>query len=260
MKGNDNKTWSGASGNTGPGTAALSQTPGARAEFTFTGTSVTWISYRANWVGLVDVSVDGGPVSRVDLYSPTEQLRVPIFTRNLTPGPHTLRIDVTGDKNPASVGAFVIVDAFDVTVPSPGVPVRRFAEDDPSLSPNYTPLASNASSGWVQGSGFPFWSGERAMFSAMAGARATFTFTGTSVTWIGDRSQNTGIARVSLDGGAPVDVDTFASVIGDTQTAIFSQGGLAPGVHTLTIEVTGLKNPASGSAQITIDALDVQNQ
>jgi hypothetical protein len=170
-----------------------------------------------------------------------------------------LRIDVTGQKNPASFGAFVFVDAFDVAVPSPGLRVRRFQETDPALSPNYDPVSDNPGSGWLHASGYPFWSGQRAMFSTMTGARATLTFTGTSVTWIGDRSQNTGIARVTVDGGPPVDVDTYVNMIGDNQQALFSRGGLTLGVHTLTIEVTGLKNPASGSPSITIDAIDVQD-
>jgi hypothetical protein len=34
----------------------------------------------------------------------------------------------------------------------------------------------------------------------MPGAQATFTFTGTLVTWIGQRSGDRGIARVYVDG------------------------------------------------------------
>jgi hypothetical protein len=265
MTGNDSRNWSGTTANAGTGTAALSGTAGAAAEFTFTGTSVSWIGFRAPRAGLADVSVDGAFITRVDLYSPTEQLRVPVFTMDLpAPGPHTLRIVVTGERNPASEQAVVTVDAFDVRVPSPGVPVRRFQETDLSLSPTYVPMAvspDQPDTGWVNGNGFPFWSGETAMFSTMAGARATLTFTGTSVTWIGDRSLETGIAQVSLDGGLPVDVDTFANVLGTSQAPIFSQRGLTPGTHTLTIKVTGLKNaaaPASSMATIVIDAIDVQ--
>jgi hypothetical protein len=58
-----------------------------------------------------------------------------------------------------------------------------------------------------------------------------------------------------------VDVDTFVNVVGASQAPIFSQRGLTPGTHTLTIEVTGLKNaaaPASSMATIVIDAIDVQ--
>jgi len=33
----------------------------------------------------------------------------------LAAGSHTLAIEVTGSKNPVSLGAFIMVDAFDVT-------------------------------------------------------------------------------------------------------------------------------------------------
>jgi hypothetical protein len=251
-----NKAWSGTTANSGPGTAALSLRGVAAAEFTFTGTSVKWISRRGPSDGLADVFLDGVFAGQVNLSSATEQLRAPVFDSGPleTPGPHTLKIAVPGQE------AFVVVDAFDVTLPTPGVPVRRFHETDPSLSPVYTPTASNPSSGWVQGSGHPFWSGERAMFTDMAAASATFTFTGTSVTWIGNRSQSTGIARVRLDAEAPVEVDTFADVLGDMQTAIFSRTWPTSGTHTLTIEATGLKNAKSGGTRIVIDAIDVQDE
>jgi hypothetical protein len=247
--------WSGTTANSGPGTAALALRGVAAAEFTFTGTSVKWISRRGPSDGLADVYLDGVFAAQVNLSSATQALQVPVFDSGplATPGPHTLKIAVS------SQDTFVAVDAFDVTLPSPGVPVNRFQETDPRLSPTYTPTADTASSGWVQGSGFPFWSGQMAMFSTMAGARATFTFTGTSVTWIGDRTSGTGIARVSLDGGVPVDVDTFADIAGDAQAALFSRRGLAPGTHSLTIEVTGQKNAASTAATIVIDAIDIQN-
>jgi hypothetical protein len=274
--GDDQKAWSGTGGNSGPGTAAYSRTKDAAVEFTFKGTSVTWISRRAASDGLADVSLDGGPATRVDLYSPTEKLRVPVFTAGpLTLGTHTLRISVTGLQSPQNPGpgdALVVVDAFDVTLPSPGVPVRRFQETDPlpqetgpSVAPTYTPLAASrdadprGSTGWVQGTGFPFWSGQTAMFSEMAGAQATFTFAGTSVTWIGDRSGNAGIAEVTLDGGTPVLVDAFTTAVGDNQTALFSRREMTPGTHTLTIKVTGRKNAQSGAATIVIDAIDIQN-
>jgi hypothetical protein len=267
------RAWSGNTANSGPGTAALSLGAVAAAEFTFTGTSVKWISRHGPSDGVADVFLDGVSAGQVNLFSATEQLRVPVFDsgRLATPGPHTLKIAVAGQE------AFVVVDAFDVTLPSPGVQVRRFAETDPALFPVYTPTASNPSLGWVQGSGFPFWSGETVMFTDFcvgpepcvcsappcAGPSATFTFTGTSVTWIGDRSQGTGIARVILDEGTAaevaVEVDTFADVLGDSQTAIFSRSWPTPGTHTLTIEATGLKNARAGGTRIVIDAIDVQD-
>ena len=41
------------------------------------------------------------------------------------------------------------------------------------------------------------------------------------------------------------------------QTAPYSIEGLAPGAHTLTIEVTATKNESSGGAWVWVDAFDV---
>jgi hypothetical protein len=38
---------------------------------------------------------------------------------------------------------------------------------------------------------------------------------------------------------------------------VFTATGLGAGTHTVTIEVTGLKNLASGGALIIVDAFDV---
>src|SRR5439155_10084518 len=83
----------------------------------------------------------------------------------------------------------------------------------------------------------------------------TFTFTGTSVYWIGFRGPQTGIARVYVDGVVVSDIDTYSS-FEQVQAMVFQTTGLAAGTHTLTIEVTGSKNPASVGTYIIVDAFD----
>ena len=90
----------------------------------------------------------------------------------------------------------------------------------------------------------------------MAGMRATFSFTGTSVSWIGARGPHTGIARVWLDGALVAEVDTYRTTE-EIQANVYSATGLAAANHTLTIEVTGLKNAASTDTYIVVDAFDV---
>ena len=69
-------------------------------------------------------------------------------------------------------------------------------------------------SGWTQGDATKAWSGGTAAISASpavpAGARATFSFTGTSVRWIGLRGPQYGIARVFLDGAFQATVDLYS--------------------------------------------------
>ena len=141
---------------TGGGTAARSATAGARAQFAFTGTSVSWVGLRGPWLGIADVFLDGVFAARVDLYAPTEAVQATVFSASgLAAGPHTLRIDVTGEKNPASASAWVIVDAFDVALPATAPSVTRVQETDPSIS--YAGAAD-----WPQAGFTPLWSGENA--------------------------------------------------------------------------------------------------
>src|SRR6266850_2497213 len=124
---------------------------------------------------------------------------------------------------------------------------RRIDQTAPSIT--YT-------AGWAQDGGSRPWSGGSAAYSTTAGTRATFTFTGTSVSWIGARGPQTGIARVVLDGVLVAEVDTYKTTE-EIQANVYSATGLAAGTHTLTIEVTGLKNAASADAYIVVDAFDV---
>lgn len=89
--------------------------------------------------------------------------------------------------------------------------------------------------------------------SATTGASASLTFTGTSIQWIGSKGPNYGIASVSVDGGAPVSVDAYAAAA-NNQQVLFSQNGLKPGKHTITITVSGTANPSSSGTEEAIDA------
>jgi hypothetical protein len=258
---NVDKAWSGGSANVGTGTAARSLTAGARAEFTFNGTGVSWIGMRGPSSGLADVYLDGAFVSRVDLYSATEQVQAVLLSlTDLAAGQHTLRIDVVGDKNAASSSTIVMVDAFDVVVTLPQLPVTRSQDSAAGVVYSGT---------WVTGARFSYWSGEFATLSQTAGAQATFTFSGTSIRWIGERRRSGGIARVYLDGAFVADVDTYWWLQDEFQATLFSRTGLTPGTHTLTIEVTGQKRggpdctgapspTCSAGVDIVVDAFDVQ--
>jgi len=154
---------------------------------------------------------------------------------------------VTGLKNPASTDTVIAVDAFEVTSSSsPPSTTTRFEETDPSVGYN---------AGWMLDSS-PRWSAGSAAFSAAAGAQATVAFSGTSISWIGFRGPVAGIARVFVDGVVVAEVDTF-STTDEAQVVLFTATGLVDASHTLTIEVTGLKNPASTGTFVVVDAFDV---
>lgn len=232
----DSRPWSGA-------TAAFSEIAGAQATFNFTGPSISWIGFRGPQGGIARVFVDGVVVTEVDTMSNSEEVRVPVFTvTGLADASHTLTIEVTGRKNEASTSTVVVVDAFDV----PARPVSRLQETDPAVI--YT-------AGWIPSNPRNAWSAGTAAQSA-PGERATFSFTGTSIAWIGARGPLTGIARVFLDGVFVAEVDTYAAH-DQIQAAVFTAADLADESHTLTIEATGRKNEAAASSLVIVDAFDV---
>ena len=210
---------------------------------TFNGTSVSWIGYRGPDTGIARVYLDGRFAGDVDTYSPTQIVQGSLFTAtDLADASHTLTIEVTGLRNQASTKASVVVDAFDVTTLG-----TRFEETDWSVT---------YSGAWGHGNLDRAWSEGRATESNAAGARATFTFTGTSVSWIGASGTLTGIARVYLDGAFVDEVDTYSATEA-LQKTIFTLSGLPAGGHTLTIEVTDRKNAAATDTWIIVDAFDI---
>jgi Big-like domain-containing protein len=247
-----NRNWSGTSVNTAAGTAAESDVASASALFTFKGTSVSWIGYRGPSAGIANVYVDGSFVSQFDLYSATEQLRVPIYTASglSTATTHTLRVEATGTQNASATGATIAVDAFDVALPLPAPAVTRIQEDAPAVA--YT-------GSWNPPGTTILYSGETARNSTTVGAKATITFSGTSIRWIGDRGMPSGVARVSIDGNLITTVDTKAMIQHAYQAPVFSATGLSAGTHTLTIEVVGRNDEPNGTTveAVLVDAFEI---
>jgi hypothetical protein len=89
-----------------------------------------------------------------------------------------------------------------------------------------------------------------------ATSRATFAFSGTGVSWIGYQDEWSGIAEVWLDGTLRATVDTYSKPA-RAQVELYVIDGLREGAHTLTIQPTGRRRPASGGAWIWVDAFSV---
>jgi hypothetical protein len=119
--------------------------------------------------------------------------------------------------------------------------------------------AVTLSAGWTQSHSRWGWSGGAAVQSTVPGATLSFTFTGTSVRWIGRNNNEGGIALVRVDGGPAREVDLFTRP-NAIRTPVLTLYDLGPGQHTLTIEVTGRKNPAALSNVVTVDAFDLEPQ
>jgi hypothetical protein len=234
------------------GSAGSSNTPGAAVTLSFTGTAVSWIGLKCNICGIATVSIDGGPATSVNTAGPAAVPSAglasePVFTASgLAAGAHTLVITVTGTTS--SSGANIVIDAFDVTggnAAAGGTGTTRIDDASPAVS--YT-------GAWVHGTD-PRASAGTFAEAHIAGDAANVSFTGTGVRWLGFLNTNNGIARVSVDGVFKSDVDTYSA--SPELATVFTSDALTRGAHTLTIEVTGRKNPASIESWVIIDAFDV---
>src|SRR3989442_564141 len=115
---------------------------------------------------------------------------------------------------------------------------------------------------WVQGNTGRAWSGGTAAI-ANGGpqfdgspTRATMSFNGTGVSWIGFRGPWAGIAKVFLDGTQVATVDCYAASE-EVMAVVYTASGLASGPHTVAIENTGTKNASSSDILVVVDAFDV---
>jgi len=110
---------------------------------------------------------------------------------------------------------------------------------------------------WNSGSGCGnqcFWGNDH--WTGIANASATIRFTGTKVALLSVVDKGNGIAAISIDGGPEQRVDYYSSIrVGEQLTYISPT--LAAGPHTLKVRVTGEKNPASTSTQVSLDRIEV---
>jgi hypothetical protein len=99
------------------GSIVASNVIASTAMFSFTGTAVSWIGVKCNVCGIAAVSIDGGLPATVNTAGPNAPGSLTsesVFSASgLAAASHTIFITVTGMSR--SGGAYVAVDAFDVT-------------------------------------------------------------------------------------------------------------------------------------------------
>jgi hypothetical protein len=187
--------------------------------------------------------VNAGPVLTTAPYS------IPWDTATASDGAHTLTAIAADAAGNQTTSAPVTVTVANGANPA----TIRFEEDHAAVS-------AAPAGAWARiGAEVAAFSGGTAGAANASGATATFTFSGTAVSWIGLKCNACGIATVSLDGAAPVTVDTAgpgAPGSALASEAVFSASGLDPAAsHTLVITVTG--ETSSSNAYVIVDAFDV---
>ena len=241
-------TWSSFSDalNSG-GSAKFSGQIGSEVRLTFNGGAITLTYLKQFNAGIATVSIDGSVVDQLDTYNPT-RLYQQQKTYTVAAGVHTVTVTVSGNKNAASSGAFVLFDAFVVAAsappppPTPGPGTYEDTNAAVSFTGSWTTFANAGNSG---GS---------AKFSNQTAAAVSLTFDGGAITLVHLKQSNAGIATVSIDGSVVDQLDTY------NPTQIMQQQktyAVAAGVHTVTVTVSGNKNAASSGAFVLFDAFVV---
>jgi hypothetical protein len=109
---------------------------------------------------------------------------------------------------------------------------------------------------WGRTTGVPDMFNGTANWSHVAGATATFRFTGTQVALHAVRDVDQGRMTVAVDGGSPVTIDNYAATR-NASGVVWTSAVLPSGAHTVTIVNTGQRNPASSGINIALDRADV---
>jgi hypothetical protein len=93
------------------GRGRYSTSAGSAATLTFRGDAVAWVATKGPTRGAAKVYVDGALVGTVDLYASTTRYRQVVFSRDLAPGTHSLRVVVngTGGRPRVDVDGFLVL-------------------------------------------------------------------------------------------------------------------------------------------------------
>lgn len=154
-------------------TVSYSNTVSDFTTLSFVGNKIEFYASKASHHGIAAVSIDNGPETYVDLYAATRQNFVAAYNSILTQGNHTIKIRVTGTKNSASTGTYVILDYVKVYSSSTTVAVTGI-----TVTPATVSLATGSA-------------------NSLTATISPTTATNKNVTW---SSSNTAVALVSTEG------------------------------------------------------------
>jgi hypothetical protein len=213
------------------GSLVHENTAGASATYSFTGTNVTWWTTSGPNQGKASVFIDGVRKAVVNNYATAAHFKVARKFGKLANKRHTLRIVVRGVKGAkAGTGTFVAVDAFSV---------GKNRVNTPALRMTWRTLAAKQLSGG------------HAFAAKTKGDALTFTFRGTGISWLTERSRNQGKVAVFVDGVRKATVDNYAAVtkFGVKRTVT----GLSDKLHTLKLVVLGTHHTGGTGTWVTVD-------
>lgn len=221
----------------GTGTYRASKTAGNTAQFTFSGTSIKWLTKKGPAQGNAQVLIDGVSKGTFDTYASAYQSSTLSFT-GLASASHKIVVKALGTKNAAASAANVAIDGFTVGTTTTQESSAKVLYDKWKGVTN-----SSASGGTLR-------------TNPTAGSTASLTFSGTSVGWVTVTGPGWGKAEVFIDGASKGVVDLYAVAV--RYQTIKSYSGLASGSHTIMVKVLGTKNASSTANTVAVDGFVVR--
>lgn len=219
------------------GSYRSSRVAGDRAAFAFSGASITWLSRRGPDQGIAQVTIDGKPACRCDLYAESSETGYQRRFSGLQPGRHEIEIRVRGLHAPSSTGSSVTIDGFIV-----GNEITQETDPDVRFNAWSNTVRCQASGSAVSSSSDP-------------DAVASLDFLGTGIDWITTRGPSYGRAQVLIDDIDRGVVDLYAPRT--EWAAVESYSGLTEGLHRIQVRVLGERNRASQGSKVVIDAFRI---
>jgi IPT/TIG domain/L,D-transpeptidase catalytic domain/Putative peptidoglycan binding domain len=222
------------------GSYGRSAASGASVTIAFTGTRLDWIAMKGTTPCAADVYLDGALKATIDLSSATAAYQQNVWTTGpVSDGPHNVRIV---RSSTSAAGKYLTIDAVDVLGSITGT--GRVEQTD-------TRIAYGGTWGTYSTAGASGGSYTRASAS---GAAAIVDFNGTYLAWIATKGTTMGKAWVSLDGGAPLNIDLAAAATA-YQQKVWNTGTLTSGNHEVKI---WWDTTSAAGKYVSIDAFDVE--
>lgn len=222
---------------------------GSAIEARFSGDRVRWIGPMQPSYGMADIYIDGVKVDTADCWASAGNATTSatIWESDVLPtdGWHTIKIVSVNQKNPASSGYVIVVDAFEVEGETRSVAGIR--KDERSEDAAFTGAWFNLSNPSYNAAGYSY--------TRWAGTSYRTTFTGTRIAWIGPKTVDYGYARVYVDGQYVETVSQYGTT--QWRAKVWESPVLSAGQHTLEIRPTGTKPAAARYAIIVVDAFDI---
>jgi FtsP/CotA-like multicopper oxidase with cupredoxin domain len=209
----------------------------------FNGSQLNVISTKGTTLGKADFSVDGGPVTTVDLASATTQYQQQVFTTGpLTAGMHWVKMSYNPTNPTTGTLKYIAIDRVEVLGTLVGVTKNEQNNSKLIYVPN--PWATFTTTSASGGSYYR---------TNASNGQVTIKFSGIRFDWIATMGTTVAKADVSLDGVAKGTVN-LALTSTKYQQVAWSTGFIKAGVHTVVIKYNNTNDPTK---YIDLDRADV---